>query len=361
MGCAGSPRGAGLAGVTLDDLHFADVATLELLPSLHATGLRWALAVRGAECPAPLAAWLHAESGSGLIEVPLHPLVESEVLQLLDSLALPGFDSAALAGPLVRHTGGNPFFILETLGALASTSGASSHPLPATRSVGALIERRLARLSPAALRLARVAALAGVDFSAELAAAVLEQHPLDLVGAWRELEVAQVVRDDAFAHDLIVEATLRSVPRPIAQILHKSIGTYLEKQGARRRALHFHWYEAAEWHKAAQQYNAAARTVFNASRFPEAGEHFRSAAGCFERAGDQAEQHRALQELAGCQIKAFDLTGAREVAELLLRISADDAQYGWALDRLIDTLNMGRQDDAADCCGRDATARKGRG
>ncbi len=338
---------AGLAGVTLDDLHFADEATLELLPSLPATGLRWALAVRGAECPTPLAAWLHAESGSELIEVPLHPLVESEVLQLLDSLALPGFDSAALAGPLVKHTGGNPFFILETLGALASTSGAGSDQLPATRSVGALIERRLAQLSPAALRLARVAALAGVDFSAELAAAVLEQHPLDLVGAWRELEAAQVVREEAFAHDLIVEATLRSVPRPIAQMLHKSIGSFLEQHGAPAARVALHWYEAAEWHKAAQQYNAAARTSFDASRFPEAGEHFRSAAGCFERAGDQAEQHRALQEVAGCQIKAFDLTGAREVAELLLRISADEAQYGWALDRLIDTLNMGRQDDAA--------------
>ncbi len=338
---------AGLVGVALDDLHFADEATLELLPTLPATGLRCALAVRGAECPKALAAWLRAEGGTELIEVPLHPLVESEVRALLDTLALPGFDSAALAGPLVQHTGGNPFFILETLDALAATGAASGDHLPATPTVGVLIEHRLAQLSPAALRLARVAALAGVDFSAELAASVLDQHPLDLVGAWRELETAQMVREEAFAHDLIVEATLRSVPRPIAQVLHKSIASFLEQHEAPAARLAHHWFEAAEWYKAAQQYNAAARVSFNASRFPEAGEHFRRAAECFERAGAQGEQHSALQELAGCQIKAFDLTGAREVAELLLRISADEAQHGWALDRLIDTLNMGRQDDAA--------------
>ena len=38
---------------------------------------------------------------------------------------------------------------------------------------GQLIERRLNQLSPAALRLARLAALAGQDFSVELAAHVL--------------------------------------------------------------------------------------------------------------------------------------------------------------------------------------------
>ena len=47
-------RAAGLAGLALDDLHFADAASLELLPLL-ATGLRLALAVRGAEMPVALA------------------------------------------------------------------------------------------------------------------------------------------------------------------------------------------------------------------------------------------------------------------------------------------------------------------
>ncbi|MGE5712585.1 MAG: ATP-binding protein [Betaproteobacteria bacterium] len=338
---------AGLDGIALDDLHFCDTATLELLPLLAGTRLKLALAVRGAECPEPLAAWLRAEDGTGLVEVPLQPLTEAAVHALLESLALPDIDADVLAASLVHHTGGNPFFLLETIGALIARGSSSQRHLPASPTVGALLERRLAQLSPAALRLAQVAALAGVDFDAELAASVLEQHPLELVGAWRELEAAQMVREGSFAHDLIFEAAQRSVPQPIAQVLHKSIGAFLESRGAPPARVAHHWAEGADWHRAAEQFNLAARASFNASRFPEAGEYFRSAASCFERAGAQAGQHSALQELAGCQIKAFDLSGAREVAELLLRISANDDQIGWALDRLIDTLNMGRQDDAA--------------
>lgn len=350
----------GLEGLVLDDLHFADEATLELLPALRSTGARLALAVRGAESPTPLAAWLAAAGGTDLIEIALQPLAEPDVRALLESLALPRIDAASLAGPLLQHTGGNPFFLLETVGALAAGGDEAESRLPTTPSVGALLERRLVQLSPAALRLARVAALAGVDFSAALAAAVLEQHPLDLVGAWQELEAAQMIRDQSFAHDLIVEATVRSVPRPIAQVLHGAIGAFLEEHGAPAARVAHHWLEAAEWHKAAEQFNAAARVSFNASRFPEAGEHFRSAAACFERAGAQPEQHSALQELAGCQIKAFDLTGAREVSEQLRSISVNDDQYGWALDRLIDTLNMGRQDDDAASAAAEEMRRRGR-
>ena len=72
-----------------------------------------------------------------------------------------GSTRRALAAPLARHTAGNPYFVLETLGALVAQPDAHNGRLPTTPSVGALIERRLAQLSQPALRLARVAALAG--------------------------------------------------------------------------------------------------------------------------------------------------------------------------------------------------------
>lgn len=350
----------GYQGIALDDLHFADAATLELLPALPAAGVRLALAVRGAESPPALTAWRQLTGDTELVEIALQPLTEADVHALLDSLALPQIDAESLAAPLLRHTGGNPFFLLETVGALTSQGDEAMHGLPTAPTVGALLERRLSQITPAALRLARVAALSGTDFSAALAAAVLDQHPLDLVPAWQELEAAQIIRDESFAHDLVLEATTRSVPRPIAQMLHGAIGAFLEEHDAPAARVAHHWFEAAEWRKAAEQFNAAARVSFDASRFPEAGGHFRSAAACFERAGAQPEQHTALQEVAGCQIKAFDLTGAREVAEQLRRISIDDDQYGWALDRLIDTLNMGRQDDAAASVAAEEMQRRGK-
>ena len=98
--------------------------------------------------------------------------------------------------------------------------------------VGALVERRLGQLTSEALRLARVAALAGAEFSAELAVAVLEAHPLDIAEPWRELETAQVLRDGGFAHDLIFETTRASVPVPIARLLHRRIAAHLTARAA---------------------------------------------------------------------------------------------------------------------------------
>ena len=61
---------------------------------------------------------------------------------------------------------------------------------------------------------------------------MLEAHPLDIAEPWRELESAQVIRDGAFAHDLIFEATRASVPPPIAQLLHRRIAAHLRRSQA---------------------------------------------------------------------------------------------------------------------------------
>ena len=342
----------GLSAVCLDDLHYADDASLEaLFIVIGARSVRWLLGLRADEVPARLAEWLLRTEPGWCATLVLGPLSTTAIHELLVSLAIPGLDPQTWTEPLARHTGGNPMFILETLRALLRDGSPvvrmERGRLPTPANIDQLIERRLEHLSPPALKLARVAAIAGQDFTAELAAAVLQQHALDLAGSWQELESAQVIRENAFAHDLIFEATLKSVPRAIAKALHRAIGAYLESSAAPAARVASHWLQAGESRLAAVQFNAAARASFDASRYPEAGELFQRAAECFAEVGATAEQHTALQELAGCQIKAFDLTGARSVTEQLRLIAVDDAQTGWALDRLIDTLNMSRDDDRA--------------
>lgn len=203
---------AGLRLVVIDDLHCADEATLTLLSALASRATApvvWLFGVRANEVPSALRAWIAQHETSALASVRLAPLVEDAVQELLDSLALPGIDAARLAPALTRHTGGNPLFVLETLRSLLMQDRSLSDEtqrLPAPASVGELIERRLTRLSPRALKLARVAAIAGSDFSAELAAAVIGEPVLELADAWRELETAQIIRDGVFAHELIRDA-----------------------------------------------------------------------------------------------------------------------------------------------------------
>jgi DNA-binding SARP family transcriptional activator/tetratricopeptide (TPR) repeat protein len=322
---------AGLAGIALDDLHFADAASLDLLPSLPTSGLRFALAVRGAEMPPALAAWEGAESGVALIEVVLPPLTEADVRQLLDTLALDGVDSGALAAPLARHTGGNPYFVLATLGAMLTQPDVPSGRLPTAPSVGALIERRLAQLSPAALRLARVAALAGADFGAALAAHVLQTHPLDLTEAWAELERAHVLHGDGFAHDLVRDVAARGVPTPIGQLLHRGIAEYLQDRAAPPARVAQHFAEAGLWLQAARCHLNAADVARRASRRAEEVEQREAAVNCFDRAGDTEAAFEARASSIESLILVRGVERAQGVIDGMLAVARSDAQRVTAL------------------------------
>jgi DNA-binding SARP family transcriptional activator len=314
-----------LAALVIDDAQFADDASLEwmlwLLAHEGAPELRWLISLRSGEIPQLLAKW-RAETDPELIRsLELAPLEESEVARLLDSLAIPEFDASAWALPLTRHTGGNPMFILETLLAMlagGSSALAASARLPAPAHVGQLIERRLNQLSAPALRLARVAALAGQDFSAALAAQVLGLHLLDIAEPWRELEAAQVIRDQGFAHDLIFEATLRTVPAPIARALHQDIASYLETQTAAPASIARHWFEAGQWRSAADAFVAAAIAARRASRRVEEAAHWQSAAECFDRAGEQERSFNARCESVEPLIIASGVERASDVADGLV-------------------------------------------
>ncbi|MFO0205664.1 MAG: transcriptional regulator, partial [Betaproteobacteria bacterium] len=110
--------------------------------------------------------------------------------------------------------------------------------------VGALIERRLPQLPERALSLARVAAVAGVDFSIALAEEVTGVRAVELASAWADLEAAQVLREQAFAHDLVQDAVLRSIPAPIARHLHGAVAAFLERGGGVAARVAAHWLAA---------------------------------------------------------------------------------------------------------------------
>ena len=155
---------ADLSGLVVDDLHFADEASLDMLRSLidedsdpeHAAArpLRWALAYRPAEAGSPVQA-LHDAlvEQARLAPIALAPLGVEALAALVDSLGLPGVDGKALAPGLLRRTGGNPLFVLETLKQAwverTLDRLADAALLPRPLSVGRLIERRIAQLSPA--------------------------------------------------------------------------------------------------------------------------------------------------------------------------------------------------------------------
>ena len=293
-------RTMSITAVVLDDLHFADEATLELVTSLAVADdgtRRWLFAHRPAETPAA-ARQLHealAETGR-LAVIKLVPLDEAATLALLEGLAIPGLEGQTLAPALVQHTGGNPLFMLETLKQGLVDGSLQRGQLPRPVAVGALIESRLQRLSDAAQMLARVAAIAGVDFRIEVAEAAIGARAVQMAAAWNELQQAQVLRDEAFAHDLVRDAVLRSVPAPVARRLHADVASYLQAHGGEPARLAAHWEAAGRWDEALRALTAAATAARAIGRFREQASLYERAAQACEKAGDRANRFEMLLE-----------------------------------------------------------------
>jgi DNA-binding SARP family transcriptional activator len=289
-----------ITAVVLDDLHFADEATLELVTSLAVADEgthRWLFAHRPAETPAA-ARHLHealAETGR-LAVIKLAPLNEAATLSLLEGLAIPGLEGQTLAPALVQHTGGNPLFMLETLKQGLLDGSLQRGQLPRPVGVGALIESRLQRLSDPAQMLARVAAIAGVDFRIEVAEAAIGVRAVQMAAAWNELQQAQVLRDEAFAHDLVRDAVLRSVPAPVARRLHADVANFLQAHGGEPARLAAHWEAAGRWDQALQALTAAATAARAIGRFREQAALYERAAQACEKAGDRANRFEMLLE-----------------------------------------------------------------
>jgi DNA-binding SARP family transcriptional activator len=332
---------AGVQAVVVDDLQFADAASLDALLCLLAASnagprLRWLIAVRANERPTVLDAWLATSAADQVEELPLDALEPDAVADLLRSLELPGLDAASWAQALWRHVGGNPFFTLQTLLACGPDAGlAPPDRLPLPRHLGQLVQRRLRQLSPSAWRLAQLAALSEASFSVALAARVLECHALALAPLWSELEAAQVLRDGAFAHDLMREAVAALVPAAVARVLHGQLADALTATppdaGVSPARLARHLEAAGRWPAAGRQHLAAAQLALQAGRRREQADALAAAVHAFGQAGDGVDDELALQAL-GDRVGA--LVQSAEAAELpgalaALRRAADRAGRGW--------------------------------
>ena len=202
--------------------------------------------------------------------------------------------------------------------------------------MGQLIERRLRQLSAPALALARVAAVAGTDFHIELAQAVLDTRALALADAWHELEAAQVLRGNAFAHDLVHEATLAGVPAPIAAHTHGEVAAFLEGHGGEPARVAAHWIAAGQPPRALVALHAAADAARHAMRRKEEAAFLAQAAQIESDAGDTHAAYASRRAMIDAmwvvdlgalsatmfdQLEAAAITTSERAAALALRAS----------------------------------------
>ncbi|QXJ20374.1 AAA family ATPase [Actinomadura graeca] len=219
----------------VDDVHWADDATIELLDHLvrHPPRARVliALAYRPAQASARLAALVQASvQAVGGHRLSVEPLTESEVAELLGPQV-----SGARCRELYKASGGNPFY-LEALARSREplTAGEPGGDLPPA--VRAALQLELSGLSPNALLIAQSAAVAADEFPPLLAAAAAEVGEETALAALDELVARDIVRPRAerfrFRHPLVRHAAYRSAAAGWRLAAHGRIAAYLTEIGA---------------------------------------------------------------------------------------------------------------------------------
>jgi DNA-binding SARP family transcriptional activator len=328
-------NGNALEGVIVDDLHFADAASVEMLQAvsgaLHAQ-LRFVFAQRPGEGAAALQSLRDALAEGGLLTtITLAALDTADLAALLAALQIESLDAPALAAALASHTGGNPQFVLETLKQGWASGALQAGTLPQPASVQALLARRLAQLSPRALYLARLAAIAGPDFGVALAEHALGARAVALADAWTELQDAQVLRESSFAHDLVAEAVLRSVPEPVAREQHASVAAWLQQHDGEPARVAQHLLDAGAAAEALPWLRSAGARARLAGRMLEAGRFWQRASDVCDQLGRDDEAFDLLYEATLVMSESVGLTANAALADQLHKRARSQRQRARAL------------------------------
>lgn len=341
-GSAQTGAQTGALTVLLDDLQDADAESLLILGGLatdDSLPVHWIFASRP---DARTDAWwcaLCAGSGIDALTLDLPPLTRRDTECLLVSLSIPGLDAPAWAARLWQACAGRPLFMLEALlAALRAESGAepgaawrADRPLPIPASLLELLRQRLSALDAQTLKLARVAAIAGPHFRLDLAAKVLEQHPMDLATPWRCLEEAHIVVDGQFVHDTLAEAVVHDLPTPVAAWLHLALARHGPALGLTLPQVAAHCAQGGDAAQAARLYFEAGTLASEAGRVDESLDCMQRAADCARDAGERALTFDALRWRSVELLIGRAGEAPQRSFELLCEAAADDFERGEAL------------------------------
>jgi DNA-binding CsgD family transcriptional regulator/tetratricopeptide (TPR) repeat protein len=338
--------------LVLDDLQWADAATLEFLtvlaPSLADTSILIVGAYRSDELPREhLLRRMRNElrRTRALDELSLDPLSETGSAALIE-LTLGESPSRPLARTIHERAQGLPFFVEELASALSAegrlqSAGAglelaegSEVSVPETVRDAVLL--RLGELSPAGREAAEVSAVAGERFRLELVVGLSSEAGVDEL-----IQTGLIGESDddhgAFRHALAREALYRDVPWLRRRNLHRELAEGLEALSAPGVEVSFHWVGAHDEERARVELMRAAGEFDAACAYRDAATMARRALELWPETHAPGERVSALERHGSWAEFAGDLAeAARSWRELtsLGEAQDDDAAIALAQRRL---------------------------
>ncbi len=357
--------------ILLDDFHWADPASTDLLSALlrrpPAAGVLMALAARPRQLPSRLATALDRAHRAGVLaRVELPPLTPAETCELVG-------EQAEL---FYEETGGNPFYLEQlarapslqkTAGVEVALGGVQIPPM-----VAAALAEELSLLPTDARAVLDGASVAGDPFEVELAAAAADRTETDVLDAIDDLARLELVRDTEmprrfrFRHPIVRRAVYEATREGWRIAAHERVAAALADRGAPPSARAHHVERSARHGDAAAvavlrdagqdarsqapatsaRWLAAALRVLPATAPPrERVALLLPMAQALAASGQFADSHETLQEIL--DILPPDQTAQRvEVSAWCARVEHLLAHHEQAHNRLLATLE-GLSDDVS--------------
>jgi DNA-binding SARP family transcriptional activator len=359
--------------VAIEDLHWADPTSLELLELLlgatEEAAVLFAVTVR-AERDHPswrLKELATRQLGHRTREVGLEALTGDDDRTLLDVLigehTLPG----DVATRVLEAAEGNPFFLEEIVGSLIDTGALSreddgwrfvqdaTFEIPAT--IGQVIRSRIDRLPARCREVMTAASVVGRRFDPDLLSAICRRETVadDL----RELQRLDLVRESRrwpsaeyrFKHALIQEAAYATLTAEHRRELHRRTASALEEAPAadipeRFAVLAHHFERAEDAPRAATYHRLAAEGAERMFAHAEAVRHYTSA---LRLTGDDADDALHIRLRRGVLWTQFSDPRARaELDTVLARARAiGDRHAEWEALEGLANLTLYSDGDAA--------------
>jgi class 3 adenylate cyclase/predicted ATPase len=323
--------------LAVEDLHWADPTSLDLMQ---------ALAERGAQAPLFIIATARPEFRppwslrSHHIVISLSPLDRADVAQMVGGLAARHALSKEVVEGVSERTGGVPLFVEEVTRLLlerGEAGGLQAIPPTLQQSLAA----RLDRLGEAR-EIAQIGAVLGRGFSHALLRAVAEIDDAVLRSGLERLADADLLFVEGalpqatyrFKHALIQDAAYESLLKSRRQPLHRRAAEVLRQSSAEPETIAHHFTEAGLEDLAIEWWGKAGDQALRRSAFQEAISHLGKAIGMADRAAGASGQRAQLQVAYGSALIATRGYGAPETTEAFARARESLAGDTEAPDRL---------------------------
>jgi DNA-binding CsgD family transcriptional regulator/tetratricopeptide (TPR) repeat protein len=356
--------------LVLEDLHWADTSTRELVAFLHQTlrngRLLLVVTYRSDELQRrhPLWPWL-AEFGRrpGVVRLELGPLRRAELAEHL--AALRGQRLSALAVERIfARSEGNPFYAEELLAV-----GADHAEVALPRALGEVLLARVQVLSDGAQQVLRVAAVAGRRVSHQLLVAAARRPEAEVEMGLREAVAAGLLVAEAtsesysFRHALLQEALYGDLLPSERVRLHASFAQLLEADGGAGASAAELAYHCLASHDLAGALVASVRAAADAKAVHAPGErlrHLEQALSLWERVPEAA--HLAgvdrMDLVLGAAAAANDAGEFDRAVSLTRQAIAevdehtDPLRAARAYERLAHYLRVGHDEQVLQLCRR---------